>query len=124
MRTGSPVNADMKGQNKVEYALFSLLDALPQTSIDARDAAKEIVRACRFGDSNLIISAQAQMANLAHSLAPGLVGDAMSLPAFILPSQGGIGTAKAKGRDSESIVAPSIFTWLSDRAARRNNEVA
>ena len=124
MRTGSPVNAMFKGHNKIEYALFDLLDALPFTSIDAAEAAKQIVQACEFGDSNLVISWQAQLVRFAHALAPGFIDDVLGLTNILLPREGGIGTRAAKGKASESILAPSFLTKLSDDAALRNNELA
>jgi short-subunit dehydrogenase len=122
MRTGSPVNADMKGQVQSEYALFSLLDSLPFTSIDAATAAKEIVDACKFGDANLVISIQAQVARMVHALAPNLSDDVLSWTNIFLPKAENSSKQKVKGKDSESAVAPSAFTSASDDAAVRNNE--
>ncbi len=123
MRTGSPRNADIKGHNKVEYAMFSIMDALPVTSINAEEAAKQIANACRYGDANLVISMQAQVARIAHAIAPNLIGDLLGLTNLFLPQEGGIGSATAKGKDSESSISPSILTKLSDDAAVRNNEL-
>jgi NAD(P)-dependent dehydrogenase (short-subunit alcohol dehydrogenase family) len=124
MRTGSPVNADMKGHNRVEYALFSLLDALPLTSIDSATAAEQIVRACKYGDANLIISFQAKAVHLLHAIVPNLTEDLLGLTNALLPGEGGIGLKTAIGKESESFVSPSLLTKLSDDAAQRNNEVA
>lgn len=41
----------------------------------------------------------------------------------ILPSEGGIGTNTAKSHRSESALAPSWLTRLSDRATEQNNEL-
>jgi len=123
MRTGSARNADMKGHNKIEYALFSLLDALPFTSIDAAQAAKEIVEAMKFGDSRLIISIQAKALHMAHALCPTAVIETFGVINCFLPAKGGIGSLKAKGKDSESAVSPSVLTKMSDDAAVRNNEM-
>jgi len=51
MRTGSPRNAFFKGNNKAEYAWFSISDALPVLSMDARrarpaDCEREYSRGC------------------------------------------------------------------------------
>jgi short-subunit dehydrogenase len=69
MRTGSPRNADFKGQHRAEYAWFSISDSLPITSMSAERAARRIIEAC--------ISA----------------------------------------------LSPSVLTWLTERAAHRNNEI-
>jgi NAD(P)-dependent dehydrogenase (short-subunit alcohol dehydrogenase family) len=123
MRTGSHLNADMKGNNQVEFALFSIFNALPFISIDSAEAARQIVAACAAGDAQLIISIQAKAAALAHALAPGLVSDCLALSNFFLPETGQAGTTKVKGKDSQSFASPSFLTTLSDRAAVRNNEI-
>ena len=47
--------------------------------------------------------------------------DALKLTAA---GAGGYIAARAKGRESESALAPSVLTTLTEWAARRNNEVA
>ena len=61
--------------------------------------------------------------SLAHGLFPGLTASVMGLMNRLLPAAGGIGTQQRLGRDSESAVAPSFLTALTEAAARRNNEV-
>jgi hypothetical protein len=58
-----------------------------------------------------------------HGLFPGLTADLLGLTNYLLPSPGGIGTERAKGKDSQSAISPSWLTALSDRAALRNNEM-
>ena len=53
MRTGSPVNAMFKGQRPQEYAWFAISDSLPLASITPERAARQIIRACRYGDAEL-----------------------------------------------------------------------
>ncbi len=79
MRTGSPPNAFFKGQHRIEYALFNLLDTLPFTSISARKAAKQIVHATKRGDAEIILSIQAQLAVRFHGLFPGVTADVLGL---------------------------------------------
>ena len=123
MRTGSPRNATFKGQHRAEYAWFSISDALPVTSIQAERAARQIIDACRRGDAELVITTQAVMAVKFRALFPEAAADALALAARLLPAPGGIGTRRAKGRESESELSPSLLTALSDRAAARNNEI-
>jgi len=123
MRTGSARNAEMKGHNKIEYALFSIFDSLALTSIDAKSAAKQIVEACKYGDAHLVISVQAKALNFLHSFAPVAVTEIFSWTNMLLPGKGGIGAATAKGKESESKWSPSILTKMSDDAAVRNNEM-
>ena len=92
MRTGSPRHAAFKGQNRAEYAWFSISDSLPLTSISAERAALQIISACRRGDAEAILSTQAKVAIKAHALFPELMADLMSLIDYFLPRPGGIGS--------------------------------
>ena len=122
LRTGSHVNAKFKGQHRAEYTLFSIGDSLPFTSTDAETAAAQIINACKFGDAELIISVPAQLAEKFHALFPGATADLFGFYNRFLPGPGGIGTAQVSGRDSQSMLAPSVLTALSDKATRDNNE--
>jgi NAD(P)-dependent dehydrogenase (short-subunit alcohol dehydrogenase family) len=122
MRTGSYKHAMFKGQNEVEYSLFSPLSSLPLTSIDARKAAREIVEATRRGDPELIVSIQAQVFARLHGLFPGLTADLLSLVNRALPGPGGIGAATAEGVESETAVSESFLTALGQRAAAELNQ--
>jgi hypothetical protein len=70
-----------------------------------------------------VLSIQAQLAVLFHGLFPGLTADLLGLVNKLLPSPGGIGTNRAKGKESQSDISPSWLTALSERAAARNNEL-
>jgi short-subunit dehydrogenase len=124
MRTGSPVNATFKGQHRAEYAWFTISDSLPVTSMAAERAARQIIRAFKRGDAEVILSIQAKAAALFHGIFPGLTADMLGLVNRLLPGPGGIGEASARGYESESDLAPSWLTALSDRAAMRNNEIS
>ncbi len=124
MRTGSPRNANFKGRHRAEYAWFSISDALPVTSIQAERAARQIVSACRRGDAELIISTQAVLAVKFRAFFPEATADILATVNKLLPGPGGIGRKRAKGKESESALAPSILTALSDSAAKRNNELS
>jgi short-subunit dehydrogenase len=124
MRTGSPRNANFKGQHRAEYAWFAISDALPVTSIQAERAARQIVAATKRGQAELIITTQAVLAVKFRHLFPEATADMLALANRLLPGPGGIGRKRAKGSDSESALAPSVLTALNDRAAVRNNEIA
>jgi NAD(P)-dependent dehydrogenase (short-subunit alcohol dehydrogenase family) len=123
MRTGSPRSAFFKGQHRKEHAWFALGDASPLLSMGAERAARKIIAAMRHGDAELILTVQAKLAARFHGMFPGLSGELGSIAAAALPGPGGIGERRVTGAESESAVAPSILTALSDRAAVRNNEV-
>lgn len=124
MRTGSPRNATFKGQHRAEYAWFSISDALPITSTSAESAAARILKACRRGEAEVVLTPQAKLAARVAGVFPGLVANLMGLVNAVLPAPGGVGALRVRGEDSESALAPSLLTVLSDKAAARNNEVA
>lgn len=124
MRTGSPVNALFKGQNEKEYAWFTLGDSLPITSISAERAAEQILTAARRGDAEVVVSVQAKIAAKFQALFPNLTADIASFANQLLPNaEGGIGKALTRGKNSESWLAPSVLTSLSDKASVENNEL-
>ena len=123
MRTGSPRNADFKGQHRFEYAWFSISDALPLLTVSAENAARQIVRACKRGQAELVISIPAKVAVLFDSLFPETMSQLLTLVNRLLPEAGGAGTQTMKGRESTSAWSPSWLTTLNEQAAIRNNEV-
>lgn len=124
MRTGSPLNASFKGNHPQEYAWFAVSDSLPLATIDAERAARQIIAACRRGDAELVITAQARLAILARTAAPELFAAAMTFINGLLPSPvGRDGDRVQLGRESESEWAPSVLTEPTYEAAARNNEM-
>jgi len=123
MRTGSPRNADFKGRHRYEYAWFSISDALPLLTVSAENAARQVVRACKRGQAELVISVPAKIAVLFDSLFPEMMSQMLGLANQILPAPGGVGTQSMKGRESTSVWSPSWLTTLNEEAALRNNEV-
>jgi NAD(P)-dependent dehydrogenase (short-subunit alcohol dehydrogenase family) len=122
MRTGSHVNALFKGQHQREFAWFSLLDALPISSIDARSAARQIVEACRVGAAQLVVSPQGKLIVAFGSLFPGLTAEAMRLMNRLLPAPADThGDYARTGWESQSALAPSLLTRLADQATQDNN---
>ncbi|HEX5875033.1 MAG TPA: SDR family oxidoreductase [Pyrinomonadaceae bacterium] len=123
MRTGSPRNAEFKGKHRLEYAWFSISDALPMLTVSAENAARQIVSACKRGRAELVISVPAKLAVLFEALFPEAMYDLLGLVNQFLPGPGGVGTERMKGRESESAWSPSWLTVLNEEAALRNNEV-
>lgn len=124
MRTGSPRNAIFKGQHRAEYAWFSISDSLPFTSTSAESAAERILKACRRGEAEVVVTPQAKLAARVAGIFPGFVSNVLGLVNAVLPAPGGVGAFRVRGEDSESALSPSILTVLGDKAAVRNNEVA
>jgi NAD(P)-dependent dehydrogenase (short-subunit alcohol dehydrogenase family) len=124
MRTGSPINVDVKGRHEREFAWFAIFDALPIVSMDAARAARQIVEACRRGDPEVVLTWPAKLAARFYGLMPGTYVRVAALANRLLPSPTGVdGNRPQLGRDSASRWAPSRLTTMSDRAAVRNNEV-
>ena len=123
MRTGSPRNADFKGQHQFEYAWFSISDALPLLTVSAENAARQVVRACKRGQAELVISVPAKIAVLFDALFPEAMSQMLALTNRFLPEPGGVGTERRKGRESTSAWSPSWLTTLNEQAAVRNNEL-
>jgi NAD(P)-dependent dehydrogenase (short-subunit alcohol dehydrogenase family) len=126
MRTGSPVNAQFKGQHDAEYAWFKLASSIPGLTMAAERAARRIVEACRYGDPALTITAAAKVACVADAVAPASVARAMMLVTRMLPaSNGAAGNMIKKGIENEAKTkwTPSLVTRLSDNAALANNEI-
>jgi short-subunit dehydrogenase len=120
MRTGSPRQATFKGDHRAEYAWFKLSDSLPGISVSARRAARRIVRAIERGESELVLGGAAQAATVASGVAPALVASVLGLVQRLLPHGGD--TTPRRGAESESKLVPHALTFLTDRAALRNNE--
>lgn len=123
MRTGSPRNALFKGHHRQEYAWFSLGGSLPLISVSAERAARQVLRACQNGDSDVMVGNWLNPPLWAHRLLPQLTTEIFSLVNVLLPGPGGIKTSAARGYESESGLSPSVLTALGDAAARRNNEM-
>jgi NAD(P)-dependent dehydrogenase (short-subunit alcohol dehydrogenase family) len=120
MRTGSPVNAQFKGDKAAEYAWFSVADSLPLLSVSGRSAARAIVRAARRGDVLLVLGLPAKLAALASALFPSLTVRASGLATRLLPQS--TEPESLSGRRIEHR-APGWLTALGDRAATENNEL-
>lgn len=122
MRTGSPRNAEFKGRHREEFAWFSLSDSNPLTSISARNAARQIVEACRRGDAEVVLSGSAKLAAKMDALFPEFTADLMSIANRVLPKPVAGGEEVHRGYESQSAASPSALTKMGDRAARELNQ--
>lgn len=123
MRTGSHVNALFKGQHRQEFGWFSIGNAMPFLSTGSQNAARQIVKACEYGSSLLIITPQAKLLDKMHTLFPDFTAQVNQLANRLLPSPTDpAGDEQHSGWESRSSISPSPLTWLSDRAIAPNNE--
>jgi NAD(P)-dependent dehydrogenase (short-subunit alcohol dehydrogenase family) len=122
MRTGSPLNAEFKGQTAVEFTWFTVGDSLPFLSMDAEEAARQIVLATRRGEAERILGLPAVLAARFHALAPGLSAGAQSLIDRLLPS--GAATAESGAAVLERLRSPLVQALVGPTlaAARRFNQ--
>jgi NAD(P)-dependent dehydrogenase (short-subunit alcohol dehydrogenase family) len=123
MRTGSHLNAYFLGQHEKEFAWFAISDANPLLSTSAKDAARRIVEASRYGDPRVILTLPAKALHAVDALFPSVTSACTKLAARLLPkAEHGIGDTKRTGWESRSEWAPSILTRPADRAVQVNNE--
>jgi NAD(P)-dependent dehydrogenase (short-subunit alcohol dehydrogenase family) len=123
MRTGSHVNASFKGNNRREFAWFSIAAGFPVLSINARRAARQIVEACRAGRGQLVITPSARLGTVAGAVTPSLVDFGLRWMDAVLPAAGSMPESVTHtGWQSRSWISPSKLTRLADAAIERNNE--
>lgn len=124
MRTGSHINAYFKGKKEAEYALFSLSATTPVVAMNARRAARTVVRAIRRGDAEIFLTPQARLAASIHGVAPGITSRALGFVNAMLPDAPAVGGLdRHLGRESENPISRSPLTALGRIAARDLNQV-
>ena len=90
----------------------------------AERAARQIMRACRYGDAELVLTLPARLAIIANAVTPGILAGAMALTNTLLPAPVASGDATSRsGWQSISDAAPTVLTALADRATAQNNEL-
>ncbi|MBD2770019.1 SDR family oxidoreductase [Hymenobacter sp. BT664] len=124
LRTGSAGHALVKGQQKKEFAWFSIADSLPGLTMNAEQAARQIWNACRRGDGEIILSLPAKLLAAFHGLLPGTTTNILSWLNRALPATGESAAANARrtGYESETAITRSPLTALTRKAAAKNNE--
>jgi len=124
MRTGSPRNADFAGQNRQEYAWFTISGSLPGVAVASVVAARKIVDACIHGDAELILGATAKLATMMHSVMPDALNEILGfVTSTLMPAPGGNGVRRSKGFESESAITQSGLTALTRVAETANNQL-
>ncbi len=125
IRTGSPDNAQFKGQHEKEFAWFAVSDSLPGVTQSAEACAASIVDALVHGHAEVITTFPAKVGAAFHGVLPGATLEIMGLVNRTLPAAdgpGSVGTETRTGRESRSPLAPPALTALTDEAAKRNNQ--
>ena len=114
MRTGSYLNAVFKGDTAAESTWFALGATLPGVSMDAERAARQIVRAAKRGDSEIILSVPAWLLARIHGLFPGLTTDALGLVnQMVLPNAKGDSQNAVRGHEALSPDRSAVLRALT-----------
>ena len=124
IRTGVVDHVIFKGQHRKEYAWFSISASLPLISTSAEHVASQAIAALRRGDAEAIVPLWTWFSVRLYGLFPGLSATLLGWVNRLLPATGGINTERAFGKDSHSSWSPSWLTYLNQRAALRNNQIA
>lgn len=126
MRTGSYLNAFFRGREEGEFSWFKLGATLPVISMNAERAARQIVQATRYGDSEPILSVPAKILALFHGLFPGSTAELAGLVnQFMLPAGDVPQKEKTRGMHVEARIRSSILdalTGLGKSAAERTHQ--
>jgi short-subunit dehydrogenase len=123
MRTGSPRNAQFKGNHQAEYAWFSISDSLPGLSMDAQTAARKIVDATIHGDGEVVLGLPAKVATSIYAIAPNAVGAVSAAINWFLPRPRSGGQNTQPGRDSESALSRIGVTGIGRLAEKNYNQL-
>lgn len=122
MRTGSPLNADFKGDYRKEYAWFKHADSNPVLSQDPDKTADRIIEALEYGESELTLTLTGKIATFVKGLAPSWVNLLMGIANKLLPEAVTGDRESVKGWAAESDLSQGPISRMTDKAAARNNE--
>jgi len=125
MRTGSYVNIAVRGDKVREFGWFALASSLPLITMDAERAARQIVRATRRGDTERILSTQANALARFHGLFPGTTVELMGVVNRLLPDAQRIEGGTETGRDVGERINSRLLhaaTYLGRQATQRFNQ--
>jgi short-subunit dehydrogenase len=100
MRTGSVIQAVVKGDHEKEFAWFAAGDSIPILSVSARYAARRILAGIRDGDAEVVFPATSRLAELARANFPELFAFALREAARFFPQ--GTSTERQTGAESRN----------------------
>jgi short-subunit dehydrogenase len=122
MRTGSYLNAYVRGRRGAELTWFGLGASVPGMSMDAERAARQIVRAMQRGQREVVLSLPASLLAAVHGIAPGLVIAALSWVNRLLPVAQASNAERARGADVQAGLDSRLLDlasgWGRDAAER------
>jgi short-subunit dehydrogenase len=124
MRTGSVIQAVVKGDHEKEFAWFAAGDSLPILSVPARKAARRILAGIRDGDAEVVFPFPMKFAELAKSAFPELFAFTMREAARFFPQ----GSSMERRTGAESRGWLHAQPWfgplrlLSEKAQKEYNQ--
>jgi len=91
--------------------------------MSAERAARQILQACRRGSARLVLGMHTKAAIAMNELFPGVTSPLLAAGNQLLPrATAQLSATTYSGLESQSKVAPSWLTHLSNQAALRNNQ--
>jgi hypothetical protein len=124
MRTGSYLNAQVKGDHEKEFAWFSLLGNMPGATVSAKEAAVSIVEALRTRQQVCTISLPAKLLIHSEALLPEATRAIMQMVnTYLLPAATGRRySLPGKAVNSRFGAVFQALTTLGRTAARSFNQ--
>jgi short-subunit dehydrogenase len=124
MRTGSVIQAVIKGDHEKEFAWFAAGDSMPVVSVSARTAARRILAGVRDGDAQVVFPFPMRMAELARAAFPELFALTLREMARFFPA--GQSTERRTGAESRNwLHAQPWFgplRFMSEKAQKEFNQ--
>ncbi|MCC7451244.1 MAG: SDR family oxidoreductase [Anaerolineae bacterium] len=112
MRTGSFMNANLKGQTEREYLWFALGDNMPFISMDAERAAHLIVEGAKRSEAQVILTLPAHILARIHGLFPGTTAHIMAIVNRFMPSAQGGTIYNVRGMEVHQRVRSPLLATL------------
>jgi S1-C subfamily serine protease len=114
-------NKNTAGILSIENVMETSANAWSSTS--SANAVLQIIDACRYGASQLVITPQARLLRFVNGMFPSFVAESLGLVCRLLPGPGGADGDKLKrGWESQSMVALSLLTFPANRAVVDHKE--
>lgn len=120
MRTGSPVNAEFRGDAQREFDWFSFSAMSRLSSMDAERAGRRIVRAIKQRESEVVLTWQAKLGSVAQALLPSVVSAAFRVINRVLPEGHGSVSPQAGKALSAGLPMAGIKDRLDHNVAHFN----
>jgi hypothetical protein len=122
MRTGSPTQAEFKGDAESEWKWFSLSDSMPGVSLNPERAARRIVAAIENGETRVVLGMPAKLAKIANQLSPALIRALLSGANRMLPKTAVEDATATSGTEVAGRKPDSWIRKLLYEPARKYNQ--